>query len=78
MPLTKSKDGSYYFDRVPGDPLPGRCFQHNGRTYEIIGTQTTGKKAEDCIHEFCELGTKGKVYRIEMRELVKKLTGEDV
>lgn len=78
MPLIHDKHG-YHFGKVAGNPLPGNCFEHAGKVWEIY--DSPGETRAKQIHFFRERGTKGKggkTYSMKMIELVEKLTGETI
>lgn len=79
MPLIHDKNG-YHFGKVSGNPLPGNCFEHAGKVWEIFHSPPMGPGRYDQQHYFRERGTKGKgpEYNLSMRKLVEKLTGETI
>ncbi len=54
----------YYFD--------SRFFEYKNKKFEIVGTESTGRKAEYCIHTI--KSESGETKEVTMKRLIEKLT----
>ena len=78
MLLKDKYSGLFHFGKPEKtDPAPGNQFEHAGKTWEIFWTDS-GANYYSTIHHFRQVGTKEPKYKLQLRELVEKLTGRAV
>ena len=51
-----------------------RFFEHEGRKFEIVATESTGRGVLDCVHTI--KAESGATKEVKMRDLLKKLLAE--